>query len=109
MSLTNVGHVTKAELAREPRMLHVLAWFDGHSRGSNPNARPMDMPRRLTADEGREWREGWREGRRERLCHDAHGFMPCPGEHWPGMMDQLLEEHMIDFRARQRATIPGVW
>jgi hypothetical protein len=84
------GRLTKAEVAREPRMLHVLAWFDGNARGSNPNARPMDMPRRLTVDEAASWREGWMEGLAERRCHEAHGFLPCPGEHWEGMAEELI-------------------
>jgi hypothetical protein len=73
------GRLTKAELAREPRHLHVVAWFDGYGQASY-GASPMPMPRRLTIDEARSWREGWVEGQRERRCHDAHGFTPCREE-----------------------------
>lgn len=78
MSLSNVGRVTTAEMALEPRSLGVLAWFDGW--GQAHGGRPTDYPRRLTASEGRDWREGWNEGKRERACHDAHGFARCTPE-----------------------------
>lgn len=82
MSLTNVApRLTTGELAREPRMLHVLAYFDGYTRGSYPGARRTEYPRRLTPDEGASWRDGFAEGRTERVCHSWHGFVPCPGDH----------------------------
>lgn len=71
--LTNVARwLTAAELAREPRMLHVVAWFDGY--GQAHGAKPSPMPRRLTADEARSWREGWNDSKREQACHARHGF-----------------------------------
>ena len=79
MSLPNVGRITAAERAREPRFMHVVAWFDGY--GQSHGARPMEYPRRLTSSEGRSWREGWREGWRERRCYADHGFTPCDGGH----------------------------
>ena len=82
MALTNVAsRLTAAERAREPRHLHVVAWFDGNARGGNPSARPADFPRRLTTDEAKSWREGFTDGWRERVCHSWHGFIPCPGDH----------------------------
>lgn len=82
MALTNVAdRLTAEELAREPRLLHVVAWFDGNARGGNPNARKADFPRRLTRGEATSWRQGFGEGRRERVCHSWHGFIPCPGDH----------------------------
>lgn len=73
------GRLTKAELAREPRHLHVVAYYDGYMQASY-GADPSPMPRRLTVDEARSWREGWAEGQRERRCHAAHGFTPCREE-----------------------------
>lgn len=71
--LTNVvPRLTAAERAREPRMLHLVAWFDGY--GQAHGARPVDMPRRLTTDEAREWRDGWNASKREQACHTRHGF-----------------------------------
>lgn len=82
MSLSNVvPRLTTGELAREPRHLGVLAYFDGHARGSNPGAKRTEYPRRLTRNEGTSWREGFAEGRTERVCHSWHGFVPCPGDH----------------------------
>ncbi len=72
MSLTNVGHVTAAEMAREPRMMHVVAWFDGW--GQCNGMPPMDHPRRLTAAEGREWRAGWRAAAAENAEHARLGL-----------------------------------
>lgn len=79
MALTNVtARLTAAERAREPRHMHVVAWFDGYGQGHG--GRPVDHPRRLTTDEAREWRAGWAEARREAACHAAHGFIPCTPE-----------------------------
>lgn len=79
MSLTNVtSRLTAEERAREPRLMHVVAWFDGY--GQAHGGKPMDHPRRLTTDEAKDWREGWSEGKREKRCHDAHGFTPCTEE-----------------------------
>ncbi|MCR6649722.1 MAG: hypothetical protein NVV70_16885 [Cellulomonas sp.] len=77
MSLTSVARrLTVAELAREPRSLSVLAYFDGWARGCNPAATPQDYPRRLTTDEARCWREGYDDGRASTACHRIHGFGP---------------------------------
>lgn len=87
MSLSNTtDRLTADEKAREPRMLHVVAWFDGYSRGSNPRARGETYARRLTPSEAREWRAGFNEGRRERVCLAWHGFAPCPHDHPPTVM-----------------------
>lgn len=84
MSLSGVARrLTAAERAREPRHLHVIAWFDGNARAHNPQAKPTDYPRRLTPDEAASWREGWADGWRERTCHSWHGFGPCSGDHPP--------------------------
>jgi hypothetical protein len=75
MSLTNVARrLTASEIARESRSLAILAWFDGWGRAQNPAAPGMEYPRRLTAHEAESWREGWREGHADALCHRAHGF-----------------------------------
>lgn len=81
MSLRNVGYVTASEMAREPRMCHVVAYFDGYGQGNG--ARPMDHPRRLTADEGLSWREGFAEAQDFNRCHAVHGFVPCTPEVHP--------------------------
>lgn len=82
MALTNVTTtLTAAEKAREPRMLHVVAWFDGYTRGAYPSSTPDTFPRRLTTSEAREWRAGFNEGRRERVCLAWHGFTPCDHDH----------------------------
>lgn len=81
MSLRNVGHVTAAEMAREPRFMHVVAYFDGYGQANG--GRPMDHPRRLTADEGRSWREGWAEAATFNRCHAVHGFVACSPEVHP--------------------------
>lgn len=73
--------MTAAELAREPRMLHVVAWFGGEAAGSSGRQDSRDYPRRLTRDEADSWREGWREGRRVRVCHSWHGFLTCLDDH----------------------------
>lgn len=79
--LTGVtSRLTAGEVAREPRLLHVVAWFDGWARGSGSTARTT-FPRRLTRSEAREWRAGFREGQQERRCLTVHGFSPCPREH----------------------------
>lgn len=85
MSLSGVlgprERLTAAELAREPRMLHVVAWFGGNAAGESGRPDPFTYARRLTRDEAAAWREGWREGRALRVCHSWHGFLPCPGDH----------------------------
>jgi hypothetical protein len=54
--LTNVSPppLTADELARDPRHMGVLAWFDGW--GQAGGGKPTTYPRRLTAAEGRDWR-----------------------------------------------------
>lgn len=94
MTLSNVVcRLGAGELAREPRHLGVIAYFDGYSRGSNPKAKRSEYPRRLTRDEGASWREGFAEGRTERVCHSWHGFVPCLGDHpltiGPGLITPL--------------------
>lgn len=83
MALTNVAaRLTAAELAREPRSLGVIAWFDGEAQGSTGRHHTrFTYPRRLTRGEETCWREGFAEGRRERVCHSWHGFIPCDGTH----------------------------
>lgn len=64
MSLSGVaprGRLTAAERAREPRLLHVVAWFDGW--GQAQGMRPRTYPRLLDASEARAWRDGWAEGK----------------------------------------------
>jgi len=83
MSLSNVARrLTKAEIAREPRSLAVIAWFDGNAVGSGLKSRTT-YPRRLTRDEAESWREGGRDGRRARVCHARHGVVPGPGDQPP--------------------------
>lgn len=80
MSLSNVGRVSAAARAREPRHLHVVAYFDGWAQAAH-GARPAEYPRRLTLEEGEAWREGWREGAHDATnCpeHDAHWCSTCP-------------------------------
>lgn len=80
MSLTNVtSRLSPGELAREPRHLGVVAYFDGYMQAAY-GARPRPMPRRLAPSEARSWRDGWNQGFRERRCHAAHGFAPCTEE-----------------------------
>jgi hypothetical protein len=70
--------LSAAELAREPRDMGIVAWYDGWGQGAGlARGKCGDYLRRLTADEAREWREGFREGARERACHRRHGFGPC--------------------------------
>lgn len=74
--------LTAREVADEPRSLGVVAYFDGYIFGAYGNpARNQDFPRRLTRSEEIDWREGFNEGRTERVCHSWHGFNPCPGGH----------------------------
>jgi hypothetical protein len=75
-----VARLSDADRAREPRTLGVIAWFDGNAFGSGQGRR-FDIPRPLTRSEERAWREGFTEGRHERVCHSWHGFVPCPGDH----------------------------
>lgn len=68
MSLSGVsptGRLSRAERAREPRSLGVVAWFDGWSQGLGIGS-PAEYPRLLDAREAREWRDGFREGRANR-------------------------------------------
>lgn len=63
MALSGVaprGRVSPAELAREPRHLGVVAWFDGW--GQALGMTPYSYPRLLSSAEARCWREGWAEG-----------------------------------------------
>lgn len=61
MSLTNViKRLSCGERAREPRHLHVVAWYDGWGQAQGmPRTR---FHRRLTPSEAQAWREGWAEG-----------------------------------------------
>jgi hypothetical protein len=62
MALSNVvRRLTAAELAREPRSLALIAYFDGW--GQATGLPPRDYPRVITAAEARHWREGWAEGK----------------------------------------------
>lgn len=64
--------LTAAEKAREPRSLGVVAWFDGWAQGHGmPRNGNGDYPRRLTAGEQDEWREGFMTAVRERREQDA--------------------------------------
>lgn len=83
MALTGVVRRLSAEdRAREPRSLGVIAWFAGQCYGSTGRyADHLRFSRHLTPSEGRDWREGFAEGRRERVCHSWHGFTPCEGDH----------------------------
>lgn len=85
MSLAGAtSHLTAEELHREPRDLGVIAYFDGYTFGAYGNdARNQTFPRRLTRSEERCWREGFTEGRTERVCHSWHGFTPCTHDHPP--------------------------
>lgn len=77
MALTNVARrLTAGEIAREPRNLGVVAWFDGYARGNNPKAPATNFPRRLTTGEASDWRDGYRTAQTEASCHRAHGFGP---------------------------------
>lgn len=94
MSLSNVTtRLTAGERAREHRHLGVIAYFDGYARGSNPQARLEQYPRRLTRDEAACWRDGFNEGRTERICHTWHGFTPCPGDHPPHLPPTREDTH----------------
>ena len=75
--------LTDAERAREPRSLGVVAYFDGYASGAHGHSSARLYPRRLTRDEERSWREGFAEGRAERVCHSWHSFVPHHhvGEH----------------------------
>lgn len=82
MTLTNVKRrLTAAELAREPRSLALVAWFDGWGQATYGRQAAMTYARPVTTAEAGSWRRGWAEGWAERQCHEAHGFAPCPGEH----------------------------
>lgn len=72
--------LTAAELAREPRDLGVIAYFDGYAAGGG-HLRNQTFPRPLTRAEEVSWREGFAEGRTERVCHSWHGFIPCAKDH----------------------------
>ena len=62
MALSNVvRRLSDGELAREPRSLGVVAWFDGW--GQAQGMAPTTYPRRLSAAEAEHWREGWAEGK----------------------------------------------
>jgi hypothetical protein len=78
MSLTNVKRsLTRGELAREPRSLAVVAYFDGYTQAAYPNAHRHEYPRPLLRSEARSWHEGFAEGRAERSRLEAHGFASC--------------------------------
>lgn len=79
--LTNVARrLTAAELAREPRILHVVAWFDGYGQATGGAKAAVAHPRRFTLDEAAAWREGFSEAKQEQACHAVHGFMLCTQE-----------------------------
>lgn len=71
-----VRRLTAEQLAREPRSLGVIAYFAGYDYGSNGRVSRLEFPREITPGEERDWREGFAEGRRERVCHSWHGFTP---------------------------------
>lgn len=80
MALTGVARrLTAAERARAPKHQHLVAYYDGYGQAAYPGVKPQTYARRLTPAEARFWRDGWAEGYRERTCHAAHGFNPCPG------------------------------
>lgn len=81
--LSNVARVLSAgERAREPRTLGVIAYYDGWACGSGQGKRAT-YPRRLTPAEAQRWRDGFDDGRHERVCHAWHGFRECQGDHPP--------------------------
>lgn len=59
------ARLTAGEVAREPRSLAVVAWFDGWAQGCY-GAPPATYVRRLTPDEAAAWRDGWAEGAADR-------------------------------------------
>ena len=93
--LTGVARaLTAGEISREPRSLGVIAYFDGYMTGAYGRRNAQTYPRRLTRNEEADWREGFAEGRTERVCHSWHGFIPhdrvdphplalCPEPHPP--------------------------
>ena len=82
-----VRRLTAAQRAREPRRLGVIAYFAGYDHGSNGRPSHLEFPREITPDEERAWREGFAEGRNERVCHSWHGFTPCQHDHPPTMKE----------------------
>lgn len=62
MSLSNVvRRLTASEVAREPRSLALIAWFDGW--GQATGLPPREYPRVISEAEARHWRQGWCEGK----------------------------------------------
>lgn len=69
--LTGVAaRVTAGMMAREPKSLAIIAWYDGWAQAVY-GAQPKTYPRELTPREAESWREGWAEGREQRLEQDA--------------------------------------
>lgn len=106
--LTGVAsRLTVGEVAREPRSLAVIAYFDGYAAGSG-STRRQTYPRRITRDEERSWRDGFTEGRTERVCHSWHGFVPHHhvGDHpltvYPDRFPPMLRGGTHDHPARRR-------
>jgi hypothetical protein len=58
--------ITPGELAREPRSLALVAWFDGWERAALRTGRYRVYPRPLDVHEARAWLDGWREGLEQR-------------------------------------------
>lgn len=69
-----VPELDPGELAREPRSLAVIAYYDGW--GQAVGMKPMTYPRTLTDAEGQHWQEGWDEGKADtRHWESAAGAM----------------------------------
>lgn len=64
MSLSNVvRRLSRGDLAREPRSLAVIAYYDGW--GQAHGMPPKEYPRPITTAEAAHWREGWADGKAE--------------------------------------------
>lgn len=75
MSLTSVARrLTPAELAREPRHLGVIAYFDGWAQATG--LPPATYPRLITEAEAEHWREGWNEAKAAEAEQAAHEQTP---------------------------------
>jgi len=78
-----VTELDSGELAREPRNLGLIAYYDGW--GQSVGMAPMTYPRTLTDAEGEHWQEGWNEGKAQqaewerRRTFSAAGPVTKPG------------------------------